>query len=83
MTAAASLSLSASVPNSNRTPVVPTAIASGIRFGKLETLQRCIQTGGAEGMRTLDESIRRLFKGGKISRETAERYVSDPQYLLR
>ena len=59
------------------------AIASGIRFGRLETLERNILTGGAEGMRTLDESIRRLFKAGRINRETAERYVSDPQYLLR
>ena len=59
------------------------AIASGIRFGKLETLERNIQTGAAEGMRTLNESIRRLFKSGRISHETAERFVTDPQYLLR
>jgi twitching motility protein PilT len=59
------------------------AIASGIRFGKLETLERYIQTGAAEGMRTLDESIRRLFKAGRISRETAEWFVTDRQYLSR
>ena len=59
------------------------AIASGIRFGKLETLERYIQTGAADGMRSLDESIRRLFKAGRITRGTAERFVSDPQYLLR
>jgi Tfp pilus assembly pilus retraction ATPase PilT len=49
----------------------------------LETLERNILTGGDEEMRTLDESIRRLFKAGLISRETAEQYVSDSQYLLR
>lgn len=59
------------------------AIASGIRFGKLETLERNIQTGAAEGMRTLDESIRRLFRAGRISRETAERFVTDRQCLSR
>jgi twitching motility protein PilT len=59
------------------------AIGSGIRFGKLETLERNIQTGAAEGMRTLDESIRRLFKAGRISRETAERFVTDRQVLAR
>lgn len=63
--------------------LITPAVASGIRFGKLETLERYIQTGAAEGMRTLDESIRRLFKAGRISRETAEGLVSDPQYLAR
>ena len=58
-------------------------VASGIRFGKLETIERNIQTGAADGMRTLDESVKRLFQAGKINRETAERFVSDPQYLRR
>ena len=59
------------------------AVASGIRFGKLETITRNIQTGAADGMRTLDESLKRLFQAGRISRETAERFVTDRQYLSR
>ena len=58
-------------------------VASGIRFGKLETIERNIQTGAADGMRTLDESVKRLFQAGKVSYETAERFVSDRQYLTR
>jgi hypothetical protein len=34
-------------------------------------------------MRTLDESVKRLFQAGKISYETAERFVSDRQCLTR
>jgi twitching motility protein PilT len=52
------------------------AIASAIRFAKLESIDNVILTGRAEGMLTLDESIKRLLKEGRISRETAERFLS-------
>lgn len=58
-------------------------IASAIRFGKLESIDNCILTGRADGMLTLDESIKRLLQAGKITRPTAEQYVSDPAVLRR
>ncbi|MEX0937885.1 MAG: PilT/PilU family type 4a pilus ATPase [Pirellulales bacterium] len=58
-------------------------IASGIRFGRLETIDTNIQTGRADGMISLDESVKRLLRAGKISRATAERFVSDKEALAR
>ena len=58
-------------------------IASGIRFGKLESIDTNIQTGRADGMITLDESIKRLLRAGKISHDVATRFVSDKRYLAR
>eukprot|EP00913_Durusdinium_trenchii_P022844 g21448.t1 len=46
-------------------------IASGIRQGKIESLDNNILTGSGEGMRTLTESVQRLLDEGRISRETA------------
>jgi twitching motility protein PilT len=51
-------------------------IGAAIRFGKIESIDNVILTSRAEGMRTLDESIKRLLKEGRISRETAERFVT-------
>ncbi len=59
------------------------AISSAIRFGKLESIDNCILTGRAEGMLTLDESIRRLYQAGEITNETALRFVSSPTVLSR
>jgi twitching motility protein PilT len=59
------------------------AIASAIRFGKLETIDNYIVTGRADGMVSLDESIKRLLNAGKITRETAEYFVSDKAILRR
>ncbi len=56
-------------------------IASAIRFGKIESIDNNILTGRGEGMLTLDESIRRLLQDGKISRETAEHFVSSTDRL--
>ena len=56
-------------------------IASAIRFGKLESIDNNILTGRAAGMIALDESIRRLLQAGRISRATAERYVTHASYL--
>jgi twitching motility protein PilT len=58
-------------------------IASGIRTGKDESIDRNILTSRAEGMITLDESVRRLYHAGKITRETGEQYVSDKSLLAR
>jgi len=56
-------------------------IASAIRFGKIESIDDAILTRRAEGMLTLDESIKRLLHDQRISRETAERFVSSVDRL--
>ena len=58
-------------------------IASAIRTGKLESIDTGIVTGRADGMISLDESLRRLSKSGSITRDTAERFVSDATILNR
>lgn len=56
-------------------------ISSGIRAGKLQSLDNNILTGRNEGMVTLDESLKRLVSNGRIDRETAVRYASEPSVL--
>lgn len=56
-------------------------IANGIRVGKFETIDNNIQTGRADGMISLDDSIKELFTRRKISRATAERFVSNTDVL--
>jgi twitching motility protein PilT len=52
------------------------AIGSAIRAGKIESIDNVILTSRADGMLTLDESIRQRLSLGWITRETAERFVS-------
>lgn len=54
-----------------------TPLASAIRQGRIETIESNIQTGRAEGMLTLEESVRRLLAARKISQETADHYLAD------
>lgn len=56
-------------------------IASGIRTGKLSSLDNNILTGRHEGMIPLDESVKQLLRSGEIDRETAARFASDPSVL--
>jgi len=56
-------------------------VASAIRLGKIESIDNNIVTSRAEGMITLDESINRLLRNDRISRETAERFVSSTARL--
>jgi twitching motility protein PilT len=56
-------------------------IANGIRTGKLLSIDNYILSGRDQGMLTLDESIKRLFQAGKISRDTAEGFVGNPSNL--
>jgi twitching motility protein PilT len=58
-------------------------VGAAIRFGKLDSIDNVILTSRAEGMRTLDESIQRLLKEDRISRETAERFISPGAKLPR
>ena len=59
------------------------AIGSAIRSGKLESIDNYILTGRAEGMVSMDESIRRLLAADNISRETAEQFITDRVLINR
>jgi twitching motility protein PilT len=58
-------------------------IASAVRTGKVESIDNYLVTGRDEGMVGFDESVRRLFRAGLVSREVAERNVSDVTVLNR
>jgi twitching motility protein PilT len=51
------------------------AVAGSLRAGKIEALDNIILTGRADGMLTLDESIKQRLREGAISKETAERFA--------
>ena len=58
-------------------------VGAAIRMNKLESIDNYLLTGKSDGMQTLDESIRQMYRAGRISIETAQRFVSDPRYLNR
>lgn len=58
------------------------AVRNCIREGKLTALQDVIQSGAAEGMRTLDTCLRELHQRGRISYDTAVTYARDPRNIL-
>ena len=57
------------------------AIASSVRAGKIEAIDNIILTSRADGMLTLDESIKQLLRDGSISMETAQRFASPESRL--
>lgn len=57
-------------------------VGAAIRLGKLESIDNSIVTGRAEGMVSMDESIKRLLANDRISRATAECYISDRALLI-
>lgn len=61
--------------------MLPPAIGSAIRSGKLESIDNYILTGRAEGMICMNESIKRLVQAGRVAVEVAEQYVTDRNYL--
>jgi twitching motility protein PilT len=58
-------------------------VSAAIRMGRMDSLDNAILTGRKEGMITLDESVKRLYKAERISQATAERFVSDKDLLRR
>ena len=56
-------------------------VAAAVRQGKLESIDNNIQTGRSDGMQLLDDDIHRLWTEGRVSLETARRFVSDPRSL--
>ena len=57
------------------------AIESMIRENKVTQIKNVIQTSAEQGMFTLDQDIKRLYKEGKISREVALENVSNPKVI--
>ncbi|MSR58537.1 MAG: PilT/PilU family type 4a pilus ATPase [Planctomycetaceae bacterium] len=58
-------------------------IASGIRTGKLESIENYLTTHRDEGMLSFDESVRQLFRAGKITFEVAAQNVREVSLLHR
>lgn len=59
------------------------AIRSLIRDNKTHQIDSALAAGKDQGMITMDQSILKLFKGGRISRETALRYAENPEQMQR
>lgn len=57
------------------------AIRNLIREGKIHQIKNAIFSGGAEGMRTMDNDILSLYKQGIISKENALLYAVNPEIL--
>lgn len=57
------------------------AIKTMIRDGKIHQIDNVIATGSSEGMISLDDSLIRLFRQGRIHAETAIAYSSDPDRI--
>jgi twitching motility protein PilT len=51
------------------------AIRNNIRSGKVEAINQTLQTSSAEGMQTMDQSLIKLCREGKIDYETAKPYI--------
>ncbi|MCP2637168.1 type IV pilus twitching motility protein PilT [Microbacterium sp. HD4P20] len=57
------------------------AIANLIREGQVSQIYSMLQAGGALGMHTLDQDLRRLVEDGSISMSLAKSYAADPSSL--
>ena len=72
----------------NRVPayekmLVTAAISSQIREGRAHQIANQIQTGRAEGMMSLEQSLLALLRAGKVSIEAAMDVAPDPDSLRR
>jgi twitching motility protein PilT len=59
------------------------AVRNLIREGKTHQIHSVMQTGGAQGMQSMDASLASLVRAGKITRELAEARSSTPEELRR
>jgi twitching motility protein PilT len=57
--------------------VVNAAIATMIRRGETHQIPQALQSGGQQGMQTLNQHLAKLVNKGKITREAAEEYATD------
>jgi twitching motility protein PilT len=63
--------------------VVTHAVSTQIREGREHQLQSAIQTGGDDGMVTLERSLAALVRSGHIRRGTALKHAEDPHALRK
>ena len=63
--------------------IVNPAIQNMIREGKIHQMDNVIYSGGEAGMQTMDNDILRLYKEGRITKETALTYAVNPELLGR
>ena len=61
--------------------IVNPAIQNMIREGKSFQMDNVIYTGTSAGMRTMDSDILRLYKEGRITKDTAMSYAVNPVAL--
>lgn len=59
------------------------ACANNIRTEKTHQLESVMAAGGSQGMRTMNESLKRLSRDGLITKETAMLYSSDKDELRK
>ncbi len=60
---------------------VTKAVSNLIRENKTFQIHSILQTGGSQGMVTLDQSLQKLVASGQVSREEALRHCDDPKNL--
>ena len=63
--------------------VVTPAIRSLIRDNKNHQIDNVIASSGGEGMITMDQSILKLWKEGRITEETALEFAANPEQMKR
>lgn len=61
--------------------LVTSAIANLIATGKSQQIYSAIETGGSQGMQTLDQALARLLSAGRISEQTASAMTRNPALL--
>ena len=59
------------------------AIRNMIREGKTHQLESAMASGAAQGMRTMDGALLKLCQEGRITKETALTYCTNPENLMR
>ena len=59
------------------------AVRTMVRDSRIHQIDQVIQTGSAEGMIGMDESILRLYKAGRITPEVALRFAMAPEQLQK
>ena len=63
--------------------IVNSAISNMIRESKVFQMDNVIYSGQAEGMRTMDGELLRLYKEGRITRETALMYSTNSDLMSK
>ena len=59
------------------------AVRTLVRDSRIHQIDSVIQTSSAEGMIGMDESILRLYKAGRVSKETALHYAMNPDQMQK